>query len=289
MAWEQAIRFACQGETLPGVVHHGRADAATGVLVIVGGPQYRVGSHRQFVLLARDLAARGIPVMRFDARGMGDASGSAADFTALDADIAAAVDAFIEHTPRLDRVVLWGLCDAASAALFYAWQDPRIAGMVLLNPWARTPAGEARTYLRHYYTRRLMSRAFWQRLLGGRVAWRTSLAALGANLRRSADAAPDPGAATDALPALSLPERMAAGLERFAGPALFVLSGNDLTAAEFRDAAARSHRWRRLRARDNLAWTELAEADHTFSRRSWRDEVARRTGDWVLALGPAAR
>jgi len=64
------------------------------VLIIVGGPQYRVGSHRQFVLLARHLAAQGIPVMRFDVRGMGDSKGKPRNFGQLDDDLRAATDCF---------------------------------------------------------------------------------------------------------------------------------------------------------------------------------------------------
>ena len=60
-AWsEQTLVFECAGEQLLGVAHRGKA--STGVLVVVGGPQYRVGSHRQFVLMARDLAKAGYPV-----------------------------------------------------------------------------------------------------------------------------------------------------------------------------------------------------------------------------------
>ena len=39
------------------------------MVIVVGGPQYRAGSHRQFTLLARHIAAAGYPVLRFDARG----------------------------------------------------------------------------------------------------------------------------------------------------------------------------------------------------------------------------
>jgi alpha/beta superfamily hydrolase len=49
------------------------------VLVIVGGPQYRAGSHRQFTLLARSLAEQGFAVLRFDYRGMGDSTGAMRD------------------------------------------------------------------------------------------------------------------------------------------------------------------------------------------------------------------
>ena len=63
---ERALAFACGDERLVGILHEATGECATGVLIVVGGPQYRVGSHRQFVLLARDLAAAGFAVMRFD-------------------------------------------------------------------------------------------------------------------------------------------------------------------------------------------------------------------------------
>jgi alpha/beta superfamily hydrolase len=92
---------------------------ACGVLVVVGGPQYRVGSHRQFLLLSRRLASEGYPVMRFDYRGMGDGGGAMRSFEDVSADIGAAIEAFQRRCPSVRRIVLWGLCDAASAALLY--------------------------------------------------------------------------------------------------------------------------------------------------------------------------
>ena len=47
---------------------------------MVGGPQYRVGSHRQFTLMARAFAAAGYPVLRFDYRGIGDSEGESRGF-----------------------------------------------------------------------------------------------------------------------------------------------------------------------------------------------------------------
>ena len=142
---EEAVVFECEGESLVGVLSLPAAPATRGVLIVVGGPQYRVGSHRQFTLLARHLAAHGIPSLRFDYRGMGDSSGAVRSFEAVDADIRRAIDIFYERVSGLESVVIWGLCDAASAALFYAHRDARVGGLVLLNPWVRTPEGMART------------------------------------------------------------------------------------------------------------------------------------------------
>ena len=96
---EQTLSFQCAGDVLQGVVtlpsSTRQPAAARGVVVVVGGPQYRAGSHRQFTLLARALAARGIPVLRFDCRGMGDSEGAQRDFEQLDDDIGAAVSGFV--------------------------------------------------------------------------------------------------------------------------------------------------------------------------------------------------
>ena len=170
---ERALIFDCGGETLVGVVSAPQAADAvaadTGVLIVVGGPQYRVGSHRQFVMLARFLADNGVPCMRFDFRGMGDASGEARDFEALSDDIEAAIAAFARELPGLRRIVLWGLCDGASAICLSLGGNPLVAGAVLLNPWVRTAETQARTMLKHYYLQRLLDPRFWRKLLGGGV------------------------------------------------------------------------------------------------------------------------
>ena len=68
---ELPILFSCGSESLMGILSKSESAGHVGVLIVVGGPQYRVGSHRQFVLLARSLAAAGLSVFRFDYRGMG--------------------------------------------------------------------------------------------------------------------------------------------------------------------------------------------------------------------------
>lgn len=110
---EEAVVFGFAGEQLVGVLarperSNGEAGSRLGVLVVVGGPQYRVGSHRQFLLLSRKVAAAGFPVFRFDYRGMGDSSGEQRDFEAVSGDIGAAVDAFLKACPSVKEVVLWG-------------------------------------------------------------------------------------------------------------------------------------------------------------------------------------
>jgi exosortase A-associated hydrolase 1 len=279
---ERAFGFACAGEWLCGVASVPAQPAARGVLVVVGGPQYRAGSHRQFTLLARSLAEQGIAAMRFDYRGMGDSAGAMRDFTDVGADLRCAVDQFFAQVPDLREVVIWGLCDGASAALFYAGGDARVSGLVLLNPWVRTNEGLAKATLKHYYRGRLLDAGLWKKILGGRFdylgAARSFTRLVGAALG-GAKAGPG-GAAQQAAPA-ALPERMRAGLERFEGKVLLIISGADLTAQEFLDMAKASGAWQRLLAAPRVTRHTIDAADHTFSQRAWRDQVAGWTGDWV--------
>jgi hypothetical protein len=70
-------------------------------------------------------------------------------------------------------------------------------------------------------------------------------------------------------------------LAAFQGKVLLILSGADLTAQEFRDAVKASRPWQKLLAAPRVTQQELAQADHTFSRRAWRDQVADWTGEWM--------
>ena len=282
---ERGVSFVCEGCWLYGVLSLPSPlapGARRGVVLVVGGPQYRVGSHRQFTLLARALAQQGVPVLRFDYRGMGDSEGEMRDFLDVDADLRAAIDAFTAQVPSVQEVVLWGLCDAATAAMLYAHQDKRVAGLVLLNPWGRTEEGVARAYLKHYYLSRLLQPGLWRKIARGQFdyagAVRSFWRLLGNAARRKPAASDAPAAAASAAP--SLPERMLDGFSRFHGQTLVIISGADLTGREFQDMVA-APAWQKLMRGKRVSRQTLAQADHTFSRPDWRDQVAHWSADWL--------
>lgn len=273
---ERVLMLRCEADTMLGILHEPAAPSApVGVLIVVGGPQYRAGSHRQFVLLARALAQAGHAVLRFDYRGMGDSDGAVRTFENVDADLRVAVDALMTEQPQLSGVVIWGLCDAASAALLYCAGDSRLQGLVLVNPWARTPSGEAKAYLKHYYVRRFLQPSFWRKVLtGGFNPLRSGRELAGAVA--TAQAAPRTGP--------SYIERMRLGMNAFARPVLLLLSEHDLTAREFRDLSASDARWARAMSARTLTIKSLPGADHTFSRREHLDQATELCRDWLAQL-----
>jgi len=278
---EQAVVFPVGGEQLLGIVATPDTPIDCGVLIVVGGPQYRVGSHRQFLLLTRRLAAEGYPTMRFDYRGMGDSDGAMRNFEEVTDDIGAALDTFQSSCPTIRRVVLWGLCDAASSALLYvqATRDSRIAGLVLLNPWVRSEASLAQTHIKHYYGQRLLQREFWIKLLSGKLSLFQSVRGLVTSALKAR------GTSDHAEGEIrSFQDRMAEGLRQFSGRVLLILSGEDYTAKEFLEYAGANAAWAGLLDTDRIRRVELPDADHTFSAQALRSQVEDATLDWLASL-----
>ena len=282
---ERVLRIPCGGLSLVGILSLPAADASAdiGVLIIVGGPQYRAGSHRQFTLLARHLAAQGFPVLRFDYRGLGDSPGDTRDFLDVESDIRAAIDALMAAQPELRGVALWGLCDAASAALMYveSTRDSRVQALALLNPWVRSAQSLAKTHVQHYYWRRLRDPAFWRKLLRGGVG-------MGAlrGLARNVQLARADG--VQAARTRSFQDHMADGLHSFTAPILLVLSGEDLTAKEFVTWANASPDRQALLEGPQVQRHELPGADHTLSAIADHNAMCTLVAGWLAEVSPSA-
>lgn len=160
------IAFPCEGETLVGSLDEGYG--ATGLLIVSGGNEPRTGAHRGMALLAGRL---GVPVFRFDRRGVGDSSGANGGWVSSAPGIAAAVAAFRREVPGMTRLVGFGNCDAATAlALFGEGLD----ALVLANPWVVEPVDDLppAAAIRARYAARVRDPATWGRLARGGVNFR---------------------------------------------------------------------------------------------------------------------
>lgn len=280
--WREEIHlFRCHGDRLLGIATCPHKMTETGVLIVVGGPQYRSGSHRQFTLLARQLADRGIPSYRFDYRGMGDSEGPKQCFTTINDDIKAAIDSFTEHHPEIKSIVIWGLCDAASAALLYVNSDPRVKGLVLLNPWVQIGGLSAKVKFSHYYFPRLVTREFWKKVFSREMEFSSAIREFFDAIKQSNTHQENPN--TPVEPS-SYVEKMLAALTSYKGEVLIILSGNDFTAQEFITLTSTDRRWNNAIRAKQVTSKTLAGASHTFSTKTWRDTVADWTITWLLQL-----
>ena len=258
------ISFPCVGEMLAGSLD--LADGDTGVLLVTGGSQTRVGSHRMYERLSKSLASRGFSCLRFDRRGVGDSSGEDPGFLASGPDIVAAASALREAAPQVRRVYGFGLCDGASAlALFGA--DAGIDGLILVNPWlveaeAGAPPPAA---IKDHYRRRLLSFDGWKKIVSGGVDYR--------KLFKGLKTIAAPPAET------GLAEDIARAMERDRLQAQVILAEADATAVA---AAAELDR---SRFEGRIACIQRLESDsHTFARPGDEEKLSLATAEAIRSL-----
>lgn len=292
---ETPIVFESADSPIVGMLHPAVGQQELGVLVMVaGGPQYRIGGHRQLVLWARKFAAHGFPVFRFDFSGMGDSYGEYLGFEDVQHNIQAALDRFFQEVPSLKQVVLWGECNACSASLFYAHKDPRVSGIVMLNPWVRTEQGQAKAVVKHYYLNRLTQRSFWAKVFGlkfdvlGSVRSAIQMISLARGQTAGTRGNEEIEAKTE-VDRRPLPDRMLDGLARFKGRIMLVMSGRDMVSKEFDDLLQAAPAWNRHLAACDLIRHDLEHADHTFSTGEWRDQVGKWGIDWLNGFRSSQR
>lgn len=285
LSQEIPLVFDCQGETLAGIVHKPLAPLSTGIVsVIAGGPQYRAGVGRNMVSMARELSAKGVPVMRFDHRGLGDSSGVFAGFEHIGADIAAAVECLKREVPQVKHVVLWGGCDAASGCMIHGCDIEGVGSMVLGNPWVTTAEAHSAVQQQHYMSR-LGQWSFWRKLLFleyNLVDYvKAGMTKLWSRLVRVFERGNDSCEEDTNSHWLT---RMLHGLQKFDGPILFLMSGQSLSSKEFDQLVSLDKDWDEAYGRKVHKRIDLPDADQTFSSGDSRQRVNTALMEWVVAV-----
>lgn len=256
--------FPCEGAPLVGALHAAESAIAPaarlGAVIATGGAQVRAGPHRSHVELAHIFASEGLPALRFDRRGIGDSGGANPGFELAGPDIQAAIDALCAET-GVQGVIGYGLCDGATALGLLAPFEPRLAGLILTNPWTIDEADQANSLVMHHYRRRMRDPRQLGRLLRGEIALGSAIQSLGRSLSRVAldrlRARPRPAI-------LPLGHRLAKALSGFSGPIHIILSDHDRTAAAF-EAGLHLPAWKAILARPNVTVQHIGGADHTCS------------------------
>jgi pimeloyl-ACP methyl ester carboxylesterase len=268
---------------LAGVLAEPRGQREPGLCAILlnAGAVRHIGPNRMWVEVARRWATRGVPTLRLDVEGIGDADGATTPYSRdgslympeLVPQVLASVD-FLHEQGVGDRFVLVGLCAGAYWAFHAALRDPRVSTACMVNP------------------RRLI----WEPTLGPARDFR----ALRANVRSWSKIRQEASwdrASAMAIWALAAPKRTIA--QRRAWPAASSLEHEmDDAFAQLRARGKRltmvfshheplhyelvqSGRWAKLAQWENVTLEYIAVRDHTL-RPNWAQREAHAALDRAL-------
>jgi exosortase A-associated hydrolase 1 len=242
------IEFACEGSALAGTFDGGAS--GTGLIIVSGGNEIRIGAHRGMAELAQTIASKGHPVFRFDRRGIGDSAGENGGFQNSAPDMAAALGAFRAACPMMHRVIAFGNCDAATALIIH---DLDVDALVLANPWIIEPNDHLPppAAIKDRYARRLRDPKAWVALLTGKL----NLRAVISGLRRIIAGTQNEN---------GLAAVVAARFGQSEKPTTILLAESDNTAIAFADAW-KSETFARARSRLNIKTVTLKSSSHSFA------------------------
>ncbi len=259
-------------------------------LILNAGIVHRVGPNRLHVRLARELAAAGFTVLRFDLSGLGDSAPRDDGLPYHQSRIGDACDAmdFLSETRGIERFVACGLCSGADHAFRLAWHDPRVIGAAMIDGYAYPSAAYRRTQ-RTQRLRQLAGRLLhppaWRRIVTGQhPAMKAFARRLGIGAAGVGPTAPVERFVID-LPPQTVATEQTQTLAQRGTRLLFIytaqLSKMYQQSADARDAFPP----RGVGAA--VAVTCLTGADHTFTLRSHQRRLFDALLEWAQAQWPA--
>jgi pimeloyl-ACP methyl ester carboxylesterase len=251
-------------------------DGRVACILLNAGLIHRVGPHRLYVRMARQLASIGYPTLRLDLSNRGDSDVRHDGMSFLDSSLAetrSAMDA-LKKTVGADRFVLMGICSGAVNSLQVATHDPRVVGAVAID----APAYPTWQYFLRYYARRLSNPQTWRNTFAGRNK-------VGRWLRRSTTVV-RPRQEDDefgnvygdvVMPSRSESEQMLLRIVDRGVKMIFIHSGVPAYnyRNQFRDA------FPRVMKRDAIRVEYISGADHTFTRLRDQDHLVSVISRWV--------
>jgi hypothetical protein len=249
----------------------------TAIVLANAGAVPRAGPNRLYVAMAREWAARGFRVVRFDIGGIGD-SVAAPGVPENHTYAPTAVPDIEEATRALrqlgaQRFVVAGLCSGAHAAFHVGVERadlPGLAGIILINPivfyWKPGDSLDVSAWQNYVDVRRYQLRATspeaWRRVFRGEV---DALTVARTMLRRSVTVAK--AAIARRIATRSTTGNLAADLLALtARPVHVVMVFSDGDPGLDQLHLHAGHALRALGKRENFRLERIANADHTFTQ-----------------------
>lgn len=239
------------------------------VILLNAGLLHRIGPHRLYVDMARDLAALGFLTLRVDLCGIGDSPPRKDALTFADgavADVRRAMD-HLSRQHGVTSFILGGLCSGADNAFQTAVVDERVCGLILLDWYAyRTKL----FYLRHYGPRIFRFQPWRNKLLRG-------LHRLGAQSGGPQRNDVDPYARE--FPPREIVAAQLDAMFRRGTHGLFIYTAGQSMFYNHRSQFPRMFGGVEFRGR--ARWDFFAESDHTFTLLQNRHQLRGIVVDWI--------
>jgi dienelactone hydrolase len=149
---ESSVRFG-PGQTLSGILTEPEGGSAKRTLLLVtAGLIPKHGPFRLYAEIARRLAGEGFASLRFDLGGVGDSRVLNSELPLklrTELEIRAAADFLCGREKLTHGLAIGGLCSGAEDAFRYAENDPRVAHVFMIDPFAYRTSGWAWRHLLH--------------------------------------------------------------------------------------------------------------------------------------------
>jgi exosortase A-associated hydrolase 1 len=273
---EVPLKLQRSGMTLFGILHlpDQVETVSSAVVMVTGGPQTRVASHRLYVQVARSLISSGVAVLRFDYEGTGDSEGIWRGYKFAGSSMESAILSLREQYPNLRQIVIWSLCDGSTASAVFAARRPDlIDGLILCNPYVHSDQGKAQTLIKYYYVRRLLDKSFWQKATSLKFDLNASFRSLVDNVKQAR--AKSNGAEVDqsACRMEIHPDEFVRSLMTCKKSIRFILSSDDLTAQQFADLCKSHTGLRKAVQTGRITISHVRGADHTFTTHRSKQEL----------------
>ncbi|HEY9089073.1 MAG TPA: alpha/beta fold hydrolase [Anaerolineaceae bacterium] len=295
---EKAILFG-RFHSLVGILTEPDAPIAGRPVVVLSnaGLIHRIGPNRIYVKLARALAGQGFTVLRFDISGVGD-SLPRPDHMAVENFIIDDVQQALEYLAAetgTQSFILGGHCAGAYHSIRTAAQDPRVRGVVMINPdggeadWREYDKRRklAQYYENYYGKKTLADPQRWKRFLTFRVNYRKIFQNIFQNViwsraaglwfrvrRRFEHHAP-----TQADEMLFTVESILRKLPEIPARALMVYSENSTSLERVQSGMGKE--MKQLHAAGKLDLAVIAGADHIFSPVSTQADLFETITGWI--------
>lgn len=298
------------------------------VVLLSPGVKMRVGPQGLYTRMAEEIAALGIPVLRFDFYGLGDSEGTLTEDLLRDVYNHIEVGRFVDDT--LDcmnwmqqqygtqRFILSGLCGGAITGLLAGGRDARVAGLLALGitPVLASRTADPAMYMtvgelvniRRTYIEKLLNPKAWLRLLTFQsdmtLIRRTLFGPLEARLNaffakaKATATVPEDTTAAPSEYDNANPLFPPAFFAMLTGqrPMLLVFGGSDRLQWEYEEKFAARYT-ERLKALPPVSDVHvIKQANHVLSLDEWQREMLEVTTSWLrrrfpsdVALDDAAR